>query len=230
MSCYNSVYNQQHPIRTWSRIQLNCQPPTSISTSTPSNEIFINLQLDSRKSNVLQYYKNSSQLTKNQRYAQIAKGAWTNRTTTWATQSDQYSNPNTTNLLRVNSILKPYPSTTTTTTTTSSSIININCITPTPNIVNPPLPSIDPSIKPPPPVIPPPPPPPPGGGGSNNMPPIIPVIPPPIIVYPDEGSLLCNTYADPCTGEILRTTYRQSCFPTTDSDVPGPIQLLCRGL
>ena len=50
----------------------------------------------------------TSNLTKKQRYTQIAKGMWTNRTKTWATQSDTYSNPNTTSLLRVNyTILDP---------------------------------------------------------------------------------------------------------------------------
>ena len=54
------------------------------------------------KGNILQYKKNSSSLTKNQRYTQIAKGMWTNRNKTWATQSDTYSNPNTNSLKQVN--------------------------------------------------------------------------------------------------------------------------------
>jgi hypothetical protein len=57
------------------------------------------------KGNILQYKKNSSSLTKNQRYTQIAKGMWTNRTKTWATQSATYTNPNTGSLLRVNSVV-----------------------------------------------------------------------------------------------------------------------------
>jgi hypothetical protein len=61
------------------------------------------------KGNVLQYKKNSSSLTKNQRYSQIAKGMWTNRTKTWATQSDKYTNPNMTSLRRVNYAVVPLP-------------------------------------------------------------------------------------------------------------------------
>jgi hypothetical protein len=58
-----------------------------------------------KKGNVLQYKKNSSNLTKNQRYAQIAKGAWTNRTKTWASQTETTSSPNTSWLKNVNNRL-----------------------------------------------------------------------------------------------------------------------------
>jgi hypothetical protein len=54
------------------------------------------------KGNILQHKKNSSQLTKKQKYAQICKGLWTNRTKSYATQTQTYTNPNTSNLLRVN--------------------------------------------------------------------------------------------------------------------------------
>jgi hypothetical protein len=53
------------------------------------------------KGNILQYKKNSAQLTKSQRYAQLAKGMGASRTKVFATQSQTYSNPNTTNLERV---------------------------------------------------------------------------------------------------------------------------------
>jgi len=56
------------------------------------------------KGNVLQYKKNSSNLTKKQQYALIAQGKWVNRKT-WATQSASgYTNPNTKGLQRVNSV------------------------------------------------------------------------------------------------------------------------------
>jgi hypothetical protein len=54
-----------------------------------------------KKGNVLQYKANSSNLTQKQRYAQIAKGMWTNRTTTWASQTDAVTMPNVSSLQRV---------------------------------------------------------------------------------------------------------------------------------
>ena len=45
------------------------------------------------KLKVLQYF-NGGQLTKQQKYSQMAKGTWTNRNTTWATQNlNGYTNP-----------------------------------------------------------------------------------------------------------------------------------------
>jgi hypothetical protein len=58
----------------------------------------------------------------------------------------------------------------------------------------------------------------------------LPYIPPPgitIFIIPDGGTLLCNRIVDPCTGEILEKTRNQICFPTSCSDVPGKIKLLC---
>jgi hypothetical protein len=43
----------------------------------------------------------------------------------------------------------------------------------------------------------------------------------------DGGNLVCNAYVDPCTGEVTQNLVQQKCFPTTCSDVPGPIQDLC---
>jgi hypothetical protein len=66
------------------------------------------------KAKVLEYRANSSNLTTRQRYAQISKGSWTNRTTTWASQTETYTNPNILNLERGNygliervSLIKP---------------------------------------------------------------------------------------------------------------------------
>ena len=58
------------------------------------------------KANILQYKNNSSNLTKKQRYSQIAKGSWVCKKT-YATQSQTYSNPNTSSLLRINSVSVP---------------------------------------------------------------------------------------------------------------------------
>jgi len=109
MSCLDPSYNP-NPTRAWSRVENQCAYNNSSSANVfipllnktvPITQAEIELQILA-KGNVLQYKKNSSNLTKNQRYAQIVKGKWTNRTTTWATQTDKYSNPNTTSLQRVN--------------------------------------------------------------------------------------------------------------------------------
>ena len=103
---YNPV-----PPRVWSRVQNPCSVIAYKDTDPASNSDFARADYEKQmllKGNILQYKKNSSNLTKKQRYTQIAKGMWTNRTKTWATQSDTYTNPNMTSLLRVNSsVLDP---------------------------------------------------------------------------------------------------------------------------
>jgi hypothetical protein len=54
------------------------------------------------KAKVLQYRNNSTNLTAKQRYALIATGNWTNRSTTWASQTENYTNPNVLRLDRGN--------------------------------------------------------------------------------------------------------------------------------
>lgn len=92
MSCLGPLYNPRPP-RAWSRVQI-CSLNLN-GNFDPTQEIMRN------KGNVLQYKKNSSNLTKQQKYSQIAKGMWTNRTKTWASQTQTSSNPNTNSLLRV---------------------------------------------------------------------------------------------------------------------------------
>jgi len=47
-------------------------------------------------------------------------------------------------------------------------------------------------------------------------------------VIKDGGNLVCGTYENPCTGEIIKTSSTEpKCFPTYCSDVPGEPQLLC---
>lgn len=100
------------PPRAWYRVENACSS-TNIGTNNASYQEFIERVAQLNKGNVLQYKKNSSNLTKKQQYAQVAKGMWTNRTKTWATQSDTYTNPNTTGLQRVNYVetvnLNPNP-------------------------------------------------------------------------------------------------------------------------
>ena len=109
MSCLGPGYNPT-PTRAWSRVQnvctYNLDPPTAVYVPLTGQTINLaDYQHDKKmllKGNVLQYKKNSSNLTKQQRYSQIAKGLWTNRTKSWASQSETSTNPNTSSLLRVN--------------------------------------------------------------------------------------------------------------------------------
>lgn len=106
------------PPRVWSRVQNQCTytvdssyneiyVPLINKTLIPSKAIYLDKQL--YKGNILQYKANSSRLTKNQKYSQISKGLWCNRTKVYATQSQTYTNPNTTSLKRVNAVNIPYP-------------------------------------------------------------------------------------------------------------------------
>jgi hypothetical protein len=47
------------------------------------------------------------------------------------------------------------------------------------------------------------------------------------IVIQDGGILICSVQENVCTGETTTTQSQQLCNPTTESDVPGPIELLC---
>lgn len=167
------------PPRVWSRVENPCTfllPNTNYSeTYVPLNRQIIPLsQADYEKKvyykgNILQYKGNSACLTKSQKYTQLAKGMGPSRTKTFATQTQIYSNPNTTGLLRVN-------------------------FTVVPNTTNAPNPF----------------------DCSSN-------------VIEDGGSLVCGTYANPCTGEIIRRGIPPAnvCSSSTFSDVPGTPILLC---
>lgn len=237
MSCFNSNCYLPRPPRAWSRVQNSC----SVINDTDNNALVIDpytRQLVPRivlaqriamlnKGNVLQYKANSSNLTSSQKYSKIAKGQWVNRNTTWATQSTRgYTNPNTTSLKRsgnvVNVAIDPI---------TGAIIGPTTAPVTCPEILNPineGLPSNsgggssvkEPEI--PPPVEPEP--------SSESFPPIIPDSPNTIvepIVIQDEGILICSVQENVCTGETNSSLSQQLCHPTTDSDVPGPIQDLC---
>lgn len=126
--CLGPNYNPVPP-RVWSRVQTPCVYPqpgyadsnmvyvpinvytgdTTTGLTMTSAEYTTYYQPMVAKGNILQYKANSSNLTKNQRYAKIARGQWTNRTKTWATQSQTYTNPNTTSLARVGGVPIPTP-------------------------------------------------------------------------------------------------------------------------
>lgn len=117
MSNSNS-YNPIPP-RVWSRVQNPC---TYIISDSDYTQSFIPLtkQIVSQseannemkhfyKGNILQYKGNSARLTKSQKYSQLARCVGPNRRKAFATQSETYTNPNTTGLLRVGYTTYPYP-------------------------------------------------------------------------------------------------------------------------
>lgn len=217
MSCFiNYVPN---PPRTWSRVQSACSVTTDYTVPLYLAEK--NAMLN--KGNVLQYKANSSNLNTAQKYSKIAKGQWVNRNTTWATQSmSGYTNPNTTSLKRsgnvsniaIDPITGAVIGLTTAPPTCPQSLVPVNETLPSNGgggDIN------DPNI--PPPVEPTP--------ASDTFPPIIPDTPINPVVIQDGGTLICSVQENICTGETKYSLSQQLCHPTTESDVPGPIQELC---
>jgi hypothetical protein len=112
-------YNPSPP-RVWSRVQ---NPYTYIIPNLPYQyDVYIPLtnktvssaeaiEYDKQmyKGNILQHKGNSAQLTKSQKYSQLARCVGPNKTKVFATQSQTYTNPNTTGLLRVGFQTYPYP-------------------------------------------------------------------------------------------------------------------------
>lgn len=107
------------PPRVWSRVQSSCTflnpndnytTGSSVFTGQPVSYVegIYQLQLYN-KGNVLQYKANSAQLSKKQKYTQLAKGYGPSRTKVFATQSETYSNPNINGLLRVGGVNIPFP-------------------------------------------------------------------------------------------------------------------------
>jgi hypothetical protein len=257
MSCLGPEYNPQPP-REWYRFE-NRQPDTSVlqlssTTLTPTptplgQSIYIpilNEYIDTKggsnailyqeavykKGNILQYKINSSNLTKSQTYAQIAKGKWQNRNKTWSSQSQQYSNPNSTSLKRVNytySYLNPSTGTVLPIPSqdTASFYVNADCIS---GESTPPTFSALPQVA--------------FSSSSNALPavssqnavgsnPLTTLIPgtsttsQQLILIQDGGTLLGNVTVNPCTGETEKISYSTQCTPSTGSDVPGPAVTLC---
>ena len=179
------------PPRAWSRVQNTC---TYINSNDSYDSAYIPLTNQTvslaqanyedklqYKGNILQYKGNSSQLTKRQKYSQLAKCLGPNRTKVFATQSQTYTNPNTSGLLRVNSV------------SVSNAIVGAQTYIAGPYHYNIGYPF----------------------GCSSDY-------------VEDGGNLVCGTYANPCTGEILTTGVSSStvCNPSYCSDVPGrPIEL-----
>ena len=240
MSCNNSNCYLPIPPRAWSRVQSECGIVTSFPRSIddlltlvpfPYTKQFVVAatykdELNMlNKGNVLQYKANSGNLTQNMKYSKIAQGKWTNRNTTWATQSTRgYTNPNTTSLKRVAKFNIAFDSTTRV--PLGPTILPVSCPkietssydalpfstgSGTSNIVIPPIP--------PNPINP--------NSDDSFIPPVAPLVPPGPIVIQDEGVLICSIQENICTGYTKRSLSQKICNPTTDSDVPGQIQQLC---
>ena len=226
MSCLGPKYNPIPP-RAWSRVNSPCQYESPyigpiyfpyFKKTIPYSELAFELQM-LNKGNVLQYKINSSNLTKKERYSKIAKGQWVNRNTTWATQSQIYTNPNTTSLKRVN-----YKNITLDGAPTN---LPLTCPTPsTPPVYNSlpintnPSPVVNPPVLPPPPTTTPP-------SNPPTIPNNTPVTPETPIVIPEGGNLICTVQENICTGEIYSYSPPSYCHPSSDSNVPGPIIDLC---
>ena len=188
----NSYNYLPNPPRVWSRVQNDCGyanpgntfssiyiPLTNTTTTLQEANFQEKLQY---KGNILQYKKNSSSITKNQKYAQMSKGLWCSRTKGYATQTQTYSNPNTFGFTRIN----------------YNNISFNNQIVGSPNNISGPFQYGIPNPF----------------DCSNNE-----------IQY--GGSLICSSYSNPCTGQILKNVSSTQCFPTYCSDVPGQIMNLC---
>jgi len=236
MSCFNSNCYLPRPPRAWSRVQNECSVVTTYSVNPDdlvrvpySKQLVIASGLKEKldmlnKGNILQYKANSGNLTKNMKYSKIAQGQWTNRNTTWATQSTRgYTNPNTTSLKRVGKINIAFDPVTRL--PLGPTLLPVTCLQLNKNNY-PALPSTGGSggnnI-----VIPPTPTPPINPNNDNFIPEVPPDVTPDPIVIQDEGVLICSIQEDVCTGFTKQYLSQQLCNPTTDSNVPGRIQDLC---
>ena len=110
MAWYVANSQPPNPPRLWNRSQgiFSIDPPDQPILNVPGTDRYLTIEAQNEifamlnKGNVFQYKKNSSNITKNQRYSQIAKMQWVQRTKTWASQSVTSTMPNTHRLMRVN--------------------------------------------------------------------------------------------------------------------------------
>jgi hypothetical protein len=185
------------PPRVWSRVQNQCTYTDASGNSDINyNDVYIPLtqqtvsqgqaNYETRlfyKGNILQYKGNSSQLTKNQKYSQLAKGLGPNRTKVFATQGQTYTNPNTSGLQRINYTTYQYPNPLVGAPNNPSGPFQYNVQSPF--------------------------------DCSTNL-------------IQDGGTLVCGTYANQCTGQVIQKNNKSAtiCNLSSCSDVPGrPINL-----
>jgi len=92
-----------NPPRVWSRFGYVCYCEKKQGSSCTTNYEKLN---ERRKAEILKYKANSSCITKKQQYANAGSNRWlTGRKKSWATQTDTYTNPNTSSLKRVGDVL-----------------------------------------------------------------------------------------------------------------------------
>lgn len=215
MACNGETYIPI-PARVWNRVDSRC----AVYSINPTKQQML------IKGNILQYKKNSASLSKKQLYSKIAKGEWINRSTTWAIQNDRgYTNPNSTYLKRINGtniaidrltgqIIGP-------------TSLPLTCPT-SPQQPSETLPIIED-----------------GGGGEEPEDPELPPIEEPTdssgntlpegntdtlidpIVISDGGNLICSITEIPCSNYTKTTITKEYCNPTTASNVPGKLGILC---
>lgn len=225
------------PSRTWSRAQNQITfggtyVPTQPVQAPTGGKIILLSELPAQlqmmnKGNVLQYRNNSSQLTRQMRYARVARGKWTNRTTTWATQNTRgYTNPNIGMLKRtgnrvniaINAASGAVMGETTEPVTCPEQTTPVNSALPTPVSSAASTPASTPASStastPPP-------------DNSTVLPPVDDIIADLPIIVSDLGNLICGTQENPCGGPIKVVAKRDSCFLTTASNVPGRAKELC---
>ena len=97
MSCLDRCYLPIPP-RIWSRQGSPCVYPSPNGAGADAGAL-----LQYNKGNILQYKKNDANMSKQQKYAQIAKGIWKPRHVSWACQPQDplWTNPNTNAMKRV---------------------------------------------------------------------------------------------------------------------------------
>jgi len=221
MSCVsyqNCVYHVIPP-RAWSRVQSPCTYPPLADLTAAEYAAIAHKDAFLRKGNVLQYKGNSSRLTAAQKYTAIATGKWTTQNTSWATQNTRgYTNPNVQSLKRVGNVTNVVlPS-------LEPTFLPVTCPDPPPSVQHAALPPSNiPGVNqgtelPPASVI---------GAADQTIPPVPDSAPPPPVVIQDLGTMLCNTTENICTGQTSSHRANTPCFPTTASNVPGRVQLLC---
>ena len=240
---YSQCYLPQPP-REWNRLDLCGSFIDSANTGLTNTNANAKKELDIAayyrmlsKGNVLQYKKNSSNLTKWQRYSQIAKGKWVNRNTTWATQSTRgYTNPNNTSLKRYGDVHVAFNEDNGLPLGVTGQPVSCPTIS---TALYPVLPEegiieqMGNTVLPK------------EGNASQlsaNVPPGTPLpIPSPLVIR-DFGHLLCNVHVNPCSNEVEDEVKKvvednkktiadylalTNCHPSTDSDVPGAVVPLC---
>uniref|UniRef100_A0A6C0HS18 Uncharacterized protein n=1 Tax=viral metagenome TaxID=1070528 RepID=A0A6C0HS18_9ZZZZ len=170
------------------------------------------------KGNVLRYPSNasSSAFTKKMLISRIYKGLGSNRKKGWSSQTDSVTSPNTNYLERREySIISNNANGEIQLPECTQPIIPANDDLPKPalpviDIIDPPFPVDNkPAIN-----------------NSNNFPivPVKPVINRSIVTG---GRLIYCSRENICTGTVKNSVNKPPCFPTSDSDVPGPIINLC---